>query len=286
MKKRILLLFLALLMLSLPGCVPNRPQAQVAATTMPVYEFTSKLLRGSDISVVLLVTQSVSCLHDYAMTVDQARTIESAQVIVLSGGGLEDFLRIPDGKTVIDSSVGMTYLDCDGHDHKHDHGHDPHFWLSPACARIMVRNIHNGLQAQYPQLQELLRENLDQLLKELDALERYGKEQLANLSCRELITFHDGFGYFAEAFGLTILKAIEEESGSEASAGELKELITLVRDRQLSAIFTERNGSTRGANIIAAETNATVFTLDMAMSGAGYFEIMYQNIDTIKEALE
>ena len=79
---------------------------------------------------------------------------------------------------------------------------------------------------------------------------------------------------------------MEEESGSEASAKELKHLIGLVRDHQLLAIFTERNGSESAANVIARETDIPVFQLDMAMSSEDYFESMYNNINTIKEALE
>jgi ABC-type Zn uptake system ZnuABC Zn-binding protein ZnuA len=79
---------------------------------------------------------------------------------------------------------------------------------------------------------------------------------------------------------------MEEESGSEASAQELKELIATVREHHLPALFTERSGSVSAAGIISAETGATVYALDMAMSGNDYFEAMYHNIDTIKEALE
>ena len=79
--------------------------------------------------------------------------------------------------------------------------------------------------------------------------------------------------------------AVEEESGSEASAGELKELIQLVRDNDLPAVFTEKNGSASAAQLIRAETGCSVYSLDMAMSGSHYFEIMYRNIDTLKEAL-
>ena len=78
---------------------------------------------------------------------------------------------------------------------------------------------------------------------------------------------------------------MEEESGSEASASELKELIGLVDDHQLPAIFTEVNGSASAAQIIAAQTGIKTYALNMAMSGSDYFAAMYQNIDTIKEAL-
>ena len=78
---------------------------------------------------------------------------------------------------------------------------------------------------------------------------------------------------------------MEEESGSEASAGELIELTKLVREYSLPAVFAEVNGSTAAARIICAETGAKRYTLDMAMSGESYFTAMYHNIDTIKEAL-
>ena len=120
----------------------------------------------------------------------------------------------------------------------------------------------------------------------LDDLQAYGEQNLRNLASRNLITFHDGFSYFAESFDLHILKAIEEESGSEASAKELIELINLVEESKSPAIFTETNGSTSAAEIIAEETGVKVFALDMAMAGSSYFKAMYHNIDTIKEALE
>ena len=123
------------------------------------------------------------------------------------------------------------------------------------------------------------------LTGELEELQQYGKETLAELSCRELITFHDGFAYFADTFGLRILRAVEEESGSEASAKELIQLIEEVEHHNLPAIFTEISGSVSAAGILARETGCGSFPLDMAMAGDSYFEAMYHNIDTVKEAL-
>ena len=78
---------------------------------------------------------------------------------------------------------------------------------------------------------------------------------------------------------------MEEESGSEASAKELIELIGLVQEHSLPAIFTEKNGSVSAAAILSGETGVSVYQLDMAMAGEDYFEAMYRNIDTLKEAL-
>jgi ABC-type Zn uptake system ZnuABC Zn-binding protein ZnuA len=153
-------------------------------------------------------------------------------------------------------------------------------------AKRMCKNIASSLTSIYPQYADTFSNNLETLLAKLDALQAYGETELSSLRCRNLITFHDGFSYFAESFDLRIIKAIEEESGSEVSAKELIELIDLVNDNHLTAIFTESNGSTAAAGIIAKETGAKIFTLDMAIAGDSYFEAMYHNIDTVKEALE
>lgn len=292
MKLKSLLLILLLLCVIGTGCTPA-PTAQIAATTLPVYEFTVRLCQGTDITVVRLVTESVSCLHDYSLNVSQVRAVESAQVVVLSGAGLEEFMEDVTGKAAltIDASAGIEILgreEAHDHDHNDDHHHhdgDPHIWLSPANAKVMAENICRGLSARYPQYADIFEKNLTALLADLDALQAYGEKELSGLVCRELITFHDGFTYLAHAFDLHIVEAVEEESGSEASALELIHLIELTREHALPAIFTETNGSTSAATVIAAETGANIYTLDMAMSGNSYFEAMYHNIDTLKEAL-
>ena len=287
-----------LLCLLLGGCSRQPEASQIAATTLPVYEFTSRLCAGTGLSVTRLVTEEVSCLHDYSLNVRQVKAAEAAEVIVISGAGLEEFMEdiLHDAKT-IDASDGIALIEPEEH-HHHDHEHeeeesheghhheeDPHIWLSPANARDMAFNIWKGLCKAYPDHAALFTGNLQILSEELDALAVYGNQQLQELSCRDLITFHDGFAYFAEAFGLHIIRAVEEESGSEASARELIELIEEVEHHALPAIFTEKSGSVSAAGIIARETGCDSFCLDMAMAGDSYFEAMYHNIDTIKEAL-
>ena len=290
--KRFLIPILILTLL-LSGCVATEAPAQIAATTLPVYEFTARLCAGTDITVTRLVTENVSCLHDYSLNVRQVKAAEAADLIVISGAGLEEFMEdILTGKATIDASEGIALLEATTvheyeheHEHGHDHEEDPHIWLSPANARIMAENICEGLCNQYPAHTDIFQQNLSILIADLDTLEAYGQEQLAGLKDRDLVTFHDGFGYFADAFGLQILEAVEEESGSEASAQELKHLITVVQEHDLPAIFIEINGSVSAADVISRETGAKVYALDMAMSGESYFDAMYHNIHTIKEAL-
>ncbi len=291
MKKCLTIALLALFILFICGCSHNSDTAQIIATTLPVYEFTQILCQGTDITVTQLITENISCLHDYTLSVSQMRAIESAKIMILSGAGLEDFLldmpEIPD--TIIDASANISLLcaeDAHLHEHGHTHEYDPHIWLSPANATKMAQNICKGLIQHFPQHADKLSDNMISLSKKLTDLEKYGKDCLSDLSCNELITFHDGFSYMANAFELTILHAIEEESGSEASASEIIEIIDLINAHSVKAIFTEANGSTAAASIIATETGIKCYSLDMAISGYSYFDLMYQNIDTLKEALK
>ena len=286
-------LTILLICLFLTGCTGWEP-AEIAATTLPVYEFTSRLCAGTPLTVTRLVTEEVSCLHDYSLNVRQVKAAEAADLIAISGAGLEEFMEdlLHDAQT-IDASAGICLITPEEHHHHgeeeshdgHHHEEDPHIWLSPANASVMAENICSGLSVQYPEYRPVFEENLKNLRTELTALEDYGKQQLESLSCRDLITFHDGFSYFAHAFDLHILRAVEEESGSEASARELIALIEEVEHHSLPAIFTEKSGSVSAAGIIARETGCGSFPLDMAMAGDSYFDAMYHNIDMVKEAL-
>ena len=272
MKKAFIFITSILLLCSLcTGC--HRDEAQVVATTLPVYDFTTALCENTGISVARLVTENVACLHDYTIQVSQMRAVEAAEAVVISGAGLEESLAdiFENAATIIDASAGIT-LAC-GHQHEgHEHTHDPHIWLSPENAKQMCKRICEQLSDLYPAQKGTFNQNLTDLLQQLDALQAYGEDTLSALFCRDLITFHDGFSYFAGSFGLHILQAVEEESGSEASAKELISLIKLVEDNRLPAIFTEVSGSTAAAEIIAAETGARIYSLDMAISGDSYFD--------------
>lgn len=274
----------------LTGCGASVPAAEVAATTGPVAQFAQSIAADTPITVIQVISEPVSCLHDYSLSVEQMKVLEQSKLVLLSGLGLEDFMAdVLENKATFDCSDGAELLHLKGHhDHDgHDHGHfDPHLWLSPPNAAIMAENICAALSAQYPDYSETFRKNTDALTARLERLQLDGQEALSDLSCRKLITFHDGFAYLARAFDLEILEAIEEESGSEASAKELIHMVELVESHHLPAIFTEKNGSVSAASVICAETGVQAYCLDMAMGGSDYFAAMEANIQILKEALQ
>ncbi|WP_243273684.1 metal ABC transporter substrate-binding protein [Intestinimonas butyriciproducens] len=279
----------------------------IAATTYPVYLFTRAVVGEMEsVKVSAVINQPMSCLHDYTLSVGDMKIIEGADVIVMNGVGLEDFMDdalAASSAMVIDSSEGVELLPYEGHE-DHDHGDseeagdhfDPHIWMDPGRAAQMVENIGAGLALADPLHAEAYQKRAQDASAQLLNWKSTLRDIIASdqpdlrLPHRELITFHDGFQYFAQAFDLDILKAIEEEEGSEASAAEIREIVSLIRTYEIPAIFTEVNGSDSTAQAIARETGVAVCPLSMIMSGDGdgldsYCDAISANVETIANAL-
>ncbi len=316
MKRSIPLALLAALLLSLPSCgagTAEEPRLTVVCTTFPIYLFASSLTEGVEgVAVERLDTGSTSCLHDYTLSMADMKKIERADIIAVNGAGLEEFLEdalaASDAK-VIDCSQGVVLLESLSHrhdedeedEHGHDHGHwDPHYWMDPSRAAVMLENLAEGLSLWDSGCAGAYRANLERARPEIEALLPLAAGNLylypdgavmSWVSPHRLITFHDGFQYFAEVYGFELLAAIEEEAGSEASAHEIVEITGLVNRYDIPAIFTEVNGSAATANSISRETGCQVRALNMIMDGEeagveGYVRAVEENLRTIWEAFQ
>ena len=281
MKKSFLICALALL-LALPSCAPAQEEARftVVCTTYPIYLLASALSEGVEgVEVVRLDTGSTSCLHDYTLSMADMKKIERADVIAINGAGLEEFLEdalAASDAAVIDCSEGIALLENLSHQHEegeedaHDHGHwDPHYWMDPGWMNRAAENLLLGLYAADPEYYDEYSLNWDPVT---DVLGRalvsvWGAAGYWEAEIPGLITFHDGFQYFADACGTPLLASIEEEAGSEASAHEIVEITRLVKEYNIPVIFTEVNGSDATAKAISRETGCRVVQLDMLMDG-------------------
>jgi ABC-type Zn uptake system ZnuABC Zn-binding protein ZnuA len=143
-----------------------------------------------------------------------------------------------------------------------------------------------------PDNAETYRRNAEAAGERLRALGVELRESLAPLPCRSLITFHDGFSYFAQAMDLEIAASVEEEEGSEASARRIQELTELIDGKNIPAVFTETNGPDATAKALALERPVQVAELTMLMSSRdngltgldAYEQGMRDNAEAIWEA--
>lgn len=312
MKKWICIISVLALLVSLTACgqkngdasQPEEGGLTLLATTYPVYLLASAVADGVEgVTVERLNTGEVSCLHDYTLSVGDMKLIEGADILAINGVGLEDFmgdaLATAQG-AVIDCSQGIELLESLGHSHsdgdeEDDHsGHyDPHIWMDPENAIAMAGNLCRGLSEADPDHAQTYSDNLASVTSLVESWDSsmndtiQEAEQNGGVSISGLITFHDGFQYFAKAFDLPLLAAIEEEEGSEASAQVINETVSLVKEKQIPVIFTEVNGSDATAQAIARETGCAVSQLTMLMDGpndgelANYLDGLSANIKAI-----
>lgn len=280
MKKIFVILSLLFSLLLLSGC--GQKETSIVASTSPVQQFAQAVCEGTGLEVGLVVSDAVSCVHDYTLSTSQMMKLEKAEVVIISGADLELFMEdaLKNCSRVISCSSGIELLPGE-----EEGEYDPHVWLSPVNARIMTRNIAVQLSVLYPEYADTFTRNAEHFCDELITLQEDCLLTLSGLECRELVTFHDGFAYFAQAFGLDILAAIEEEAGAEASAKDLTEIVGLVEEHGLPAVFAETDGSRSAADAIARETGCKVGILSTGLGNNDYFETLRSNAKAVKEAL-
>ena len=142
MRIRLFALVLAVV-LGLTACAPvqkEEARLTVVATTYPVYLFACAVTEGVEgIRVERLNTGETSCLHDYTLSVNDMKLLERADVIVMNGGGLEEFLEdalASSDAAVIDCARGADLLENLSHHHEEEgHGGDEDFPGYSLCWR-------------------------------------------------------------------------------------------------------------------------------------------------------
>jgi zinc/manganese transport system substrate-binding protein len=195
--------------------------------------------------------------------------------------------------------LSMAEADEAGHD-DHDHGHDedgvdPHAWQNVANAQAYVRNIAAALERADPEGAAVYRANADAYLAELEALDAEIRAAMTAIPApqRVLATSHDSFGYFAAAYGVTVLAPQGMSTESEASAADVAGLIRQIRADGVRAVFVENITNPRLLEQVSRETGAAIggvlFSDALSPPGgpaATYVDMMRHNAGTIASALQ
>ncbi|MCU0802625.1 MAG: zinc ABC transporter substrate-binding protein [Rhodobacteraceae bacterium] len=174
---------------------------------------------------------------------------------------------------------------------------DPHVWMDPTLWSTAAQAIAAALSDMgYP---GDLAANTQALLDDLAALDNYARTAIASIPepARVLITAHDAFNYLGRAYGLEVQGIQGISTESEAGVARMQELVTLIRDRQVPAVFVESSVTDRsvraliegaaGAGMIVA-TGGELFSDAMGPEGSyegTYLGMMDHNITTIAAAL-
>jgi len=256
MHKRLLpvLSLLLGLVIATPASAETRPNV---VTSFSILADFVRQVGGDKVSVTSLVGPD-SDVHVYTPTPHDAKDVGAAQLLIVNGLGLEGWLpRLQQASgskaPIVVATQGIT-------PRKRGSDADPHAWQSVGNAMVYVRNIRDALVAADPADAVVVKANAARYLAELDALDREVRAEIEKIPAerRKVISTHDAFGYFAEAYGIQFIAPLGVSTETEPSARDVAEIIAQVRKARIPAVFLENFNDDRLVGRIAAETGARI----------------------------
>lgn len=229
-----LLLALALTGCSVPPPFANEPRPYVLATTSTLASIAQGVA-GNRLHVRSLVPIGVSP-EDYQPTPHDIETLHAADVLIVNGAGLEDWLartidnaKNPSLRTIV-GTHGLAIVES-----------NPHLWMDPQLARSYVRTIRDGLILADPADAAIYRANAAAYDAKLVALAARTQRAIATIpqAHRSMIVFHNAFEYYNRRFGLRTVGVVEASPGQEPSPALIARIVTLARASGVRAVFAE-----------------------------------------------
>lgn len=273
------------------GATAGFAELNVLCTTFPVHQIARNVAQGREgVDLHLMLPAGMGCPHDYALTPQDMRKLAAADVLVVNGLGLEEFLGAPvaaanPNLAIVDSSAGIQDLLPYAHDHPDEEdahaGHadeadeslprpreglNPHLFASPRMAARIARNVAAGLSKADPEGAGVYSRNAQAYAERMDALADEMAALGQTLKNNRIVEPHGVFDYLARDMGLEIV-AVLRPHGQEPSAAEMLERVREIRAKQAGAIFTEPQYPAKVGATLARETGLPTATLDPVATG-------------------
>ncbi len=276
MEKKVLYIFLASLILLL--CIGlylfnnnyqdsnNKSQTSndkigVVVTVGPQEEFV-KRVGGDRVNVMVMVPQGADP-HTYEPLPNQMKQVQDAKIYFIVGSGIEFELAWMDKLTainpqmeVVNTSQGIELLP---NTEEHE-GNDPHVWVSPKNAKIMVENIYTKLVEIDPENKDYYQKNRDEYLNKLDELDKNTTKILSNQKNRNIMVYHPSWAYFCRDYDLKQIPI--ESQGKEPTPQGIASLIDQARRDNIRVIFVSPQFSSSNAQVIAREIGGRVVVVN------------------------
>jgi zinc/manganese transport system substrate-binding protein len=293
-RRTMLVVAIGLLMTAAPAAAQDAGKLKVLATFSILGDLV-KNVGGDRVEVTTLVGPN-SDAHVYAPAPADAKKVADAKVVITNGLGFEGWIgrlvKASGSKApVVVASKGIKERKAPG---GHGHGADPHAWQSVANVKVYVGNIRDALAAADPAGKAAYDANAAAYLAKLDALDRDVKAAVAAIPAdrRKIITSHDAFGYFQQAYGIDFIAPQGVSTEAEPSARDVARIITQVKKQKIPAVFLENITDARLMERIAQETGARIggklysdALTDDKGDAPSYIELMRHNIKTLSSAL-
>ena len=291
---------------------PLKAEISVVTSIKPLHSLTSYIMEG--VGEPELIIDGVASPHNFQIKPSHAKMLQNADLVIWIGEDLESFLptalkSIPKDAVVFEllDQSGLKKLkfreknifeghDDHGHDehakkeddhddHGHDdhgHGHgsfDPHIWLDPANAKVIVKKITNQLSKIDKDNASTYKANSKKVIKDLDGLIKEVKNEINKDA--SVVVFHDAYQYFEKRFGLSVIGALTVNPDVMPGAEQLSEIREVIEHEKAKCIFSEPQFNPNIINSIASDTGVKTGVLDPLGANIDKGKNMY--FDLIKD---
>lgn len=286
----------------------------IVTSFYPMYIATLNLVDGvDDVRLENLSEPQTGCLHDFQLTPEDMKLLSTADIFVINGGGIENFMsdvaEAYPKLSVIEACEGLELLADDEvdehedeheheddhedeHDHESEHTHEhggegnAHAWMSVSYYRKQIATIATQLEQLDPSNASQYEKNLaiyDAKLKELES----EQTQLSAVG-ENVILFHEAYAYVAKDYGLNEVFLMDLDEERQVSAGEVAQVVAHVKEDNVRFILAEELYGKSMGDTVAKETDVKVVYIDPLNRGEydkdSYISGMMKNIDILKEA--
>ncbi len=276
---------------------PASAEVQVLTSIKPVHSLVASVMKG--VSEPAVLVDGAGSPHRYSLKPSHAVKMEAAQIIFWIGPDFETFLEKPIStigasarSIVLLQAAGLSKLDFRAdfhseseedhtsgeHDH-HDSHVDPHIWLDPKNAAVLVKEISATLIAADPENADTYAANARDAIEQLGALTSEIDALIKPVRDSKFFVFHDAYRYFENRFGLSTQGAVTVSPESKPGAARLAAIQAKLTSTGAVCVFTEPQFESKIVSVITSGTNIRSAVLDPLGSGLKsgpdlYFELM------------
>jgi zinc transport system substrate-binding protein len=228
----------------------------ICVSILPLAEFTEKI--GGDLVQVSVMVPAGITPHSYEPTVEQLTDLNSTDIYIKVGTPIEFELAWLDKILSINKNIIL----CNASENiaPPELDIDPHIWLSPLNAQIMVENIYEVLIEVDAKNTAFYSRNKQNYIKELVELNERIQMLFNDKKNRKFLVYHPAWGHFARTYNLEQI-SIEKE-GKEPTAKGILNIIEQAKKDDIHLIFAAPQMSTKSAQVIAREIQGKVIMID------------------------
>jgi len=284
------LLVSAMLFLLINGCeskkaasVETVQKPLIAVSIVPEKTFVEAVC--GDLAEVVAMIPPGSSPTNYEPTPQEMAQFSKAKVYFAIGVNTETVNIMPKAKEISDLQIVKLNEEAAKvyPEREFSPGNrDPHIWLSPKRAKVMVESIAKTMIEIDSANSQIYTANAQSYISQLDSLDLEIKAALSGVKDKKMIVFHPAFGYLADDYGISMIAL--EENGKEATPQRLKEMIDLAKKENIKAIFYQAEVAGKQAQSFADEIGGK--TVQLAPLSADYIGNLKKMAKLLSEVLK